>query len=43
MAQVYDKGSSPDEDILGRECPVYFFFFKGRAEQEYQDFMMSLT
>jgi len=25
MAQVYDKGSSPDEQILSRECPVRFF------------------
>jgi len=25
MAQVYDKGLSPDEQILGRECPVCFF------------------
>lgn len=35
MAQVYDKGLSPDEQILGRECPVRFFFhLRGRAEQE---------
>ena len=25
MAQVYDKESSPDEQILGRESPVRFF------------------